>query len=90
MDCQISETNKGLVIKVDKYKRAITPGQFAILAKDDECLGSARIANAGVSHLALHYSKNRQFKKQSLVDFMKKIKDDELAFSDCEDSKLKV
>lgn len=90
VDCQVSETDKGLVIKVDKYKRAITPGQFAILAKDDECLGSARIANAGVSHFALHYLENRQIRERSLDEFRRKKQDDELAFSDCEDSKLKV
>ncbi|EFA07642.2 mitochondrial tRNA-specific 2-thiouridylase 1 [Tribolium castaneum] len=56
--CQVCQTSKGLIIKVNRYKRAITPGQFAVLSKDGECLGGARIINTGVSHFSLYYLEN--------------------------------
>ncbi|RZC41991.1 mitochondrial tRNA-specific 2-thiouridylase 1 [Asbolus verrucosus] len=90
VDCQVCETDKGLIIKVNKYKRAVTPGQFAVLAKDGECLGGAKITNTGVSHFSLYYLENRNIKKVSpiLNKYVKKEKKDESDLTDNEDVKM--
>lgn len=84
--CQIS---KGLIIKVNKYKRAITPGQYAVLSKDGECLGGARIINTGVSHFSLYYLENNNLANVShiLKKYVTKVSDDEDDLTDNEDMK---
>lgn len=42
-------TGDKLLIKLEQPQRSITPGQFAVFYKDDECLGSSRIFNSGPS-----------------------------------------
>lgn len=56
--CKVCQTKKGLIIKTAHEKRALTPGQYAVLYKDGECLGSAKITYAP-SNFTLNYLKNK-------------------------------
>lgn len=61
-DCRVfSVRNKGLIILLNDVKRAVTGGQFAVLSKDGECLGGAKITNSGVTKYALNYDKLHRF-----------------------------
>lgn len=72
--CRVCKTSEGLVIKLDKAKRALTPGQFAVLYKGEECLGSAVIANAGATHFSMHYLYNKKLNKAK--DLLEKLNND--------------
>lgn len=52
--CIVFETKKGLIVALECDRRALTPGQFACLYKNNECLGSAKITGAGPSRFALN------------------------------------
>ncbi|XP_023017440.2 mitochondrial tRNA-specific 2-thiouridylase 1 isoform X1 [Leptinotarsa decemlineata] len=56
--CEICETPLGITIRLSREKRAITGGQYAVFAKNGECLGSAKIRNSGVSKFSCNYSTN--------------------------------
>lgn len=58
-DCEICQTTSGLIVKLDAFKRAITPGQYAVFARNQECLGSARIINSGISNFTSFYLDKR-------------------------------
>lgn len=45
-----------LLIKLKNPLRAITPGQYAILYKDGECLGSSRIIDSGTGPIKINES----------------------------------
>jgi hypothetical protein len=82
----VCQTERGLVIKVNKYKRAVTPGQYAVLAKDGECLGSAPIANTGVSRFSLFYLNNTNANVSSVLKkYVSKTNEDESELTDGED-----
>ena len=44
-DCLIQITNKKLIIKFDKFQRAVTPGQSVVIYKEEVCLGGGEINN---------------------------------------------
>lgn len=48
-NCDLVETSSGLFVRLEKPVRAICAGQFAVFYKNDECLGSAKIAATGPS-----------------------------------------
>lgn len=66
--CEVTKTKNGLVIHLMSPKRAITPGQYAVFSKADECLGSAKIANSGMSYFSYLYfqSKDEEYKTVKL------------------------
>ncbi|XP_038212563.1 mitochondrial tRNA-specific 2-thiouridylase 1 isoform X1 [Zerene cesonia] len=43
--CRVVKNTEGLTILLDHKLRALTEGQFGVLYKDGECLGSAKITN---------------------------------------------
>lgn len=47
--CWLTRSSSGLLIKLEKPLKALTPGQFAVLYENDECLGSAKILMPGPS-----------------------------------------
>ncbi|XP_057318245.1 mitochondrial tRNA-specific 2-thiouridylase 1 isoform X1 [Microplitis mediator] len=52
--CTVYKTvNEQLIIILDEPKRAVSPGQFAVLFVGDECVGSAPIINPGPSFFSL-------------------------------------
>lgn len=59
---QVCLANGGLVVKLEKPKRALTPGQYAVFYRDQQCLGSARIVNSAASDFSLHYLDNGTLK----------------------------
>ena len=55
--CQLSRENT-LTVSLYKPKRALTPGQFSVFYRGEECLGSARILKIGPSEYALKQINN--------------------------------
>uniref|UniRef100_A0A0C9RVE2 tRNA-5-taurinomethyluridine 2-sulfurtransferase n=1 Tax=Fopius arisanus TaxID=64838 RepID=A0A0C9RVE2_9HYME len=52
--CRVYKTTSGrLVVISERAKRAVSPGQFVVLYRNEECLGSAPITYAGPSLQAL-------------------------------------
>lgn len=46
-ECDLVETESGLLVKLSRPVRAVCAGQFAVFYKDNECLGSAKITAIG-------------------------------------------
>lgn len=82
--CVVCETNKGLVIKLLEERRALTPGQYAVLYKNGECLGGAKIMSA-VTNFNINWLKYHQATKVEetniSVDFKKYAVNDVDVFS---------
>lgn len=56
VECLVYKANSSgnkLLIKLEEPLRSITPGQYAVLYKDGECLGSSRIIDSGTGPLEL-------------------------------------
>lgn len=49
LKCTVCETKEGLIVSLEAPRRAITPGQYAVFYRDNECIGSARISCPGCS-----------------------------------------
>lgn len=47
IDCLVCRSLDGLFVKLAIPLRALTPGQYAVFYRDDQCLGSARISKPG-------------------------------------------
>lgn len=60
----VCQTDKGLIIKLWKSKRSLTPGQYAVLYKGSECLGSAKILFSPTNFI-LDWLKNNEMSRLS-------------------------
>lgn len=93
-DCTVCETDKGLIIKLPKERRSLTPGQYAVLYKNGECLGSAKIMWA-VTDFGIRWSKYYQAtetEEPNIHDNFKKyaVSDDEGIDNESNSLQMKV
>ncbi len=66
-----SISRKSLVVSISRPERALTPGQYAVFYRGDECLGSARMVKIGPSLYTMNKDNCRdalQSNKTSDVD----------------------
>lgn len=72
VECRIFSTGSQLMILLERPLKAITPGQFAVFYKNNECLGSARILSPGPSLFTLKKSVPTDYREYEHYDEWRK------------------
>lgn len=70
--CHVCKVEKGLVVKLDEEKRALTNGQYAVFSRNGECLGSAKIKTTPISRFSYNYDVDKY--KEKITNESKTIK----------------